>query len=44
MTDWLEIHRGEAPLVDAGACKAFSANARTNLRVRLANERKEPSR
>lgn len=35
---------GEAPLVDAGACKAFSANARTNLRVRLANERKEPSR
>ena len=35
---------GEAPLVDGGACKAFSANARTNLAVRLADERKEPSR
>ena len=33
--------RGDAPLADAGACKAFSANARANLAARLANERKE---
>ena len=36
--------RGDAPLADPGACKAFSANARANLAARLADERKEPSR
>ena len=36
--------RGEAPLVDAGACRAFAAAARANLASRLADERKEPTR
>ena len=36
--------RGEAPLVDAGACKHFAAAARANLASRLADERKEPTR
>ena len=36
--------RGEAPLVDAGACRAFAAAARANLSSRLADERKEPTR
>ena len=34
---------GDAPLVDAGACQAFAANARANLAARLAEERKEPA-
>lgn len=32
---------GTAPLVDAGACKAFAANARAHLATRLGEERKE---
>lgn len=36
--------KGDAPLVDPGACKAFAANARANLAARLAGERKEPPR
>ena len=35
---------GDAPLIDAGACRIFSENARANLAARLANERKESSR
>jgi metallo-beta-lactamase class B len=44
VSNLLARFNGDAPLIDAGACRAFAAKASTNLDARIAKEQETPAK